>query len=130
MEIFVFFMCRLFFQFLFYYSHPLILGVILLSVAVFIVGILCYYGPLFGFCVFMVIVAGVLVVFSYTISLVPFKGVSYSSYRNEFNKILKNSRIKYKLGFKEFYVIKNLNIGVIIGLFSICFLFVVVFIVR
>jgi hypothetical protein len=76
-EIFVFFVSGLCFQFSVFYSHPLVLGIRLLVITVRIGGVLCYYGPLFSFCVFMVTVAGVLVVFSYTISLVPFKGPDY-----------------------------------------------------
>nr|AKE36684.1 NADH dehydrogenase subunit 6 [Meretrix lamarckii] len=57
-----------------FYSHPLVLGMGLLIITVVMGMIVCYYGPVFSFCVFMVMVAGVLVVFSYTISLVPYEG--------------------------------------------------------
>nr|YP_010121808.1 NADH dehydrogenase subunit 6 [Callista chinensis]QRE83915.1 NADH dehydrogenase subunit 6 [Callista chinensis]QWM94247.1 NADH dehydrogenase subunit 6 [Callista chinensis] len=76
-EMFVFFLLGIFFQFSVIYSHPLVLGMSLLLISVVMGIIILFYGPLFSFCIFMVTIAGVLVVFSYTISLVPFKGPNY-----------------------------------------------------
>nr|AKE36671.1 NADH dehydrogenase subunit 6 [Meretrix lamarckii] len=77
LEAFVFFLSGLAFQLSVFYSHPLVLGMGLLIIAVVMGMVVCYYGPVFSFCVFMVMVAGVLVVFSYTISLVPYKGFDF-----------------------------------------------------
>nr|YP_008854389.1 NADH dehydrogenase subunit 6 [Meretrix lyrata]AGR50835.1 NADH dehydrogenase subunit 6 [Meretrix lyrata] len=82
LEVFVFFLSGLAFQLSVFYSHPLVLGMGLLIFSVIMGMFLCYYGPIFSFCAFMVMVAGVLVVFSYTISLVPFKGFDYKSNKN------------------------------------------------
>nr|AME17939.1 NADH dehydrogenase subunit 6 [Cyclina sinensis] len=76
-EMFVFFFFGLFFQYSMFYSHPLVLGMSLLGISVVMVSIMCFYGPIFSFCIFMVMIAGVLVVFSYTISLVPYEGPDY-----------------------------------------------------
>ena len=51
--------------------HPLLLGAGLLFILVGVSGFLIRYGSLFSFCLFIVVVGGVLVVFSYRISLVP-----------------------------------------------------------
>nr|YP_009128925.1 NADH dehydrogenase subunit 6 [Saxidomus purpurata]AJT47995.1 NADH dehydrogenase subunit 6 [Saxidomus purpurata] len=112
-EMFVFFFFGLLFQVPILHSHPLVLGTGLLTVSVFMACLLTFYGPLFSFSVFMVMVAGVLVVFSYTISLVPFKGAtemrdpvksapgSFSGKNVNKSFGVKRSVLVYKLGSKE-----------------------------
>nr|YP_009491839.1 NADH dehydrogenase subunit 6 [Dosinia troscheli]AWI68009.1 NADH dehydrogenase subunit 6 [Dosinia troscheli] len=53
-------------------EHPLMVGMGLLSILVVMSGVVVFYGSLYSFCLFMVMVGGVLVVFSYAISLVSF----------------------------------------------------------
>nr|YP_009491826.1 NADH dehydrogenase subunit 6 [Dosinia altior]AWI67996.1 NADH dehydrogenase subunit 6 [Dosinia altior] len=81
-------------------EHPLMVGMGLLSVLVVMSGVVTFYGSLYSFCLFMVMVGGVLVVFSYTISLISF------------------SIEKMSFGFE-----KEKNIGIKLGLvFSLLFL--------
>nr|QLH90205.1 NADH dehydrogenase subunit 6 [Meretrix lusoria] len=99
LEVFVFFVFGLAFQLSVFYSHPLVLGMGLLIFSVFMGMVICYYGPIFSFCAFMVMVAGVLVVFSYTISLVPFEGYNYEDSKGlkEKNKVFKELGISRKV---------------------------------
>nr|YP_009498482.1 NADH dehydrogenase subunit 6 [Dosinia japonica]AWK60554.1 NADH dehydrogenase subunit 6 [Dosinia japonica] len=53
-------------------EHPLMMGMGLLSILVTMSGVVVFYGSLYSFCLFMVMVGGVLVVFSYAISLISF----------------------------------------------------------
>nr|YP_003162834.1 NADH dehydrogenase subunit 6 [Meretrix meretrix]ACU68440.1 NADH dehydrogenase subunit 6 [Meretrix meretrix] len=94
LEVFVFFVFGLSFQLSVFYSHPLVLGMGLLIFSVFMGMVICYYGPIFSFCAFMVMVAGVLVVFSYTISLVPFEGYNYEDKKD----LKKKTKIFEELG--------------------------------
>ncbi len=67
------------------FSFPLALGAVILRLGVLVALLIVIVGgPLFGFSFFMVLVGGVLVVFGYTISLVPFikvegKGMVFNS---------------------------------------------------
>ena len=53
-------------------THPLLLGTGLLTFLLIVTRILIFYGGLYAFCLFIVVVGGVLVVFAYTISLIPY----------------------------------------------------------
>nr|YP_010410222.1 NADH dehydrogenase subunit 6 [Tapes dorsatus]URH16433.1 NADH dehydrogenase subunit 6 [Tapes dorsatus] len=53
------------------YDHPMFFGFGLLLVVVGVSGILSLYSGIYGFMVFMCIVSGVLVVFAYSVALVP-----------------------------------------------------------
>nr|UJH93325.1 NADH dehydrogenase subunit 6 [Chamelea gallina] len=78
MEMFVLFSVLSVINFSLKFSHPLMLGMGLLMVLLVVTSILIFYGGLYAFCLFMVMVGGVLVVFSYTISLIPYSIKSYS----------------------------------------------------
>nr|UJH93143.1 NADH dehydrogenase subunit 6 [Venus verrucosa] len=83
MEVFVLFSILSIVNFSLKFSHPLVLGMGLLMVLLIVTSILVFYGGLYAFCLFMVMVGGVLVVFSYTISLVPYTVKSYSTKKKQ-----------------------------------------------
>lgn len=85
MEVFVLFFLLVVRQMFLSFSFPLALGAVILRLGVLVALLMVIVGaPLFGFSFFMVLVGGVLVVFGYTISLVPFikaegKGIVFNS---------------------------------------------------
>lgn len=85
MEVFFLFFLLVVRQIFLSFSFPLALGAVILRLGVLVALLIVIVGgPLFGFSFFMVLVGGVLVVFGYTISLVPFikvegKGMVFNS---------------------------------------------------
>nr|YP_010943505.1 NADH dehydrogenase subunit 6 [Mactra alta]WLS55685.1 NADH dehydrogenase subunit 6 [Mactra alta] len=60
-------------QFFINQNHPIYLGGVLMVFGIFSTFVVCFYvSPLVGVCSFLVLVGGVLVVFSYSVALVPF----------------------------------------------------------
>ena len=101
-ELTVFLCLIFFFQFSLKRSHPLVIGFRLLTVMVLVGGGVCSYGSLFGFTIFLVVIGGVLVVFSYAVSLVPFKHSTLkrdelSVFRSEYFLDIINRKSFYKV---------------------------------
>nr|QSF20359.1 NADH dehydrogenase subunit 6 [Mactra sp. WB-F] len=72
MSWFLFLCLLLFSQFFLTQSHPIYLGGVLMVFGIFSSLVLSFYsGPLLGVCSYLVLVGGILVVFSYSVALVP-----------------------------------------------------------
>ena len=80
-------------------SHPLVMGIGLLVLTVIAVRLVVWYGRFYGFRLFMVMVGGVLVVFSYTISLVPYISEKKSKIRSEVRNFYDFLMVVLGLGF-------------------------------
>nr|YP_010178049.1 NADH dehydrogenase subunit 6 [Mactra quadrangularis]QUV72899.1 NADH dehydrogenase subunit 6 [Mactra quadrangularis]ULC79868.1 NADH dehydrogenase subunit 6 [Mactra quadrangularis]WLS55657.1 NADH dehydrogenase subunit 6 [Mactra quadrangularis] len=96
MSWFLFLCLLLLSQFFLSQSHPIYLGGVLMVFGIFSSLVLSFYsGPLLGVCSYLVLVGGILVVFSYSVALVPVmkKDVKFSS----------GSLVKQ--GFKTFFII-------------------------
>nr|YP_008758075.1 NADH dehydrogenase subunit 6 [Arctica islandica]AGC84101.1 NADH dehydrogenase subunit 6 [Arctica islandica]AGW53599.1 NADH dehydrogenase subunit 6 [Arctica islandica]AGW53611.1 NADH dehydrogenase subunit 6 [Arctica islandica] len=99
-------------QYSLFVAHPLILGGGVLTIGVLLAPLVALYsGPLYSFSFFMVLVGGVLIVFSYSISLIPFSSV-------EKDKISKGIRkgiwgVISGLFISIFLLMKETNCGVL-----------------
>ncbi|YP_009827043.1 NADH dehydrogenase subunit 6 (mitochondrion) [Mercenaria mercenaria] len=80
-------------------SHPLVMGMGLLVLTVMAVSLVVWYGSFYGFSLFMVMVGGVLVVFSYTISLVPYISEKKSKMSSEVSNFYDFLMVVLGLGF-------------------------------
>nr|QOE56583.1 NADH dehydrogenase subunit 6 [Antigona lamellaris] len=80
-------------------SHPLLLGMGLLMLLLVLTSLIVFYGSLYSFCLFMVMVGGVLVVFCYTISLVPYVGKEMSLFGSSKGLVLGKAQFVLSVSF-------------------------------
>lgn len=73
-EVFVCFVLIGVINFSLQHTHPIVIGIELLIFLTLSCVFLIFHRAIYSFCLFMVIVGGVLVVFAYTIAMVPYSG--------------------------------------------------------
>lgn len=99
-------------QYSLFVAHPLILGGGVLTIGVLLAPLVALYsGPLYRFRFFIVLVGGVLIVFRYSISLIPFSSVEKDKIRKGIRKGIWG--VISGLFIRIFLLIKETNCGVL-----------------